>query len=630
MSLSNPDPLSFDLNDDPTVSDELLTSYDNRDQILFVIDCGPDMNKPEPNGKVPIKVAFDCVKSVTMSKIFAGTSDRLGVVLFNTDKTNNPAGHEHIYILQDLDIPDAPRVKEAEMYSSEGKADIQKTFGSTNKEYPFGNVFWTCSDMFNAGNTTNRLGSRRVFLVTNQDNPHANQSNLRQAAIRRAKDFYDAGIRIELFGLDKGEHHFNESLFYNEILSQGEGADATQDEDVASQRVTGGVSNKLDELLDNVRRREPNKRTSFRVHFTIAPEIVIGVRGYNLIMQEKRSTPHKVTGAGERIEEVEAQITYKCQDTQQVLLSTEIKSAFDYGGSQVVFSQEEIKKMRSVKEKGITLLGFRRKEKQNDILNISHSYFIYPDETQYEGSNRTFTALLKAMLAKNKIGVCSFTPRDNANTTIALMYPQAETFDENGAQDRPPGIHIIPMPYADDIRDLPITNTPIATEEQVEMATKAIFGGKNGGMEIKKRYDPDLFEDPALQLHYATLESIALDKPMVDHIVDTTKPNVDMINQRIGQGLKELRERLAADVGVSEEDLRGQKRKVSDSQPESSSSRRRRDAPSKSIEDHYQEQTLDKCTVVMLKDWLDRNGVKPKRAKADIIAQVCDVLDKRQ
>lgn len=34
---------------------------------------------------------------------------------------------------------------------------------------------------------TNQRGSRRVFLVTNQDNPHPNQSNLRQAAIRRAK-----------------------------------------------------------------------------------------------------------------------------------------------------------------------------------------------------------------------------------------------------------------------------------------------------------------------------------------------------------------------------------------------------------------------------------------------------------
>lgn len=32
--------------------------------------------------------------------------------------SNNPAGHEHIYILQGLDIPDAPRVKEAEKYSS--------------------------------------------------------------------------------------------------------------------------------------------------------------------------------------------------------------------------------------------------------------------------------------------------------------------------------------------------------------------------------------------------------------------------------------------------------------------------------------------------------------------------------
>lgn len=89
-------------------------------------------------------------------------------------------------------------------------------------------------------------------------------------------------------------------------------------------------------------------------------------------MPEKRSTPHKVTGAGERIEQVETQITYKCQvrpdirvlyfcrifillyqDTQQVLLPTEIKSAFDYGGTQVVFSREEINKMRSVKGKGI-------------------------------------------------------------------------------------------------------------------------------------------------------------------------------------------------------------------------------------------------------------------------------------
>lgn len=89
----------------------------------------------------------------------------------------------------------------------------------------------------------------------------------------------------------------------------------------------------------------------------------------------------------------------------------------------------------------------------------------------------------------------------------------------------------------------------------MELASKAIFGGEHGGMEIKKRYDPDMFVDPgivkcqeyryvyrkkaddvflfytALQLHYATLESIALDKPMVDHIIDTTKPNVDMIHK---------------------------------------------------------------------------------------------------
>lgn len=91
----------------------------------------------------------------------------------------------------------------------------------------------------------------------------------------------------------------------------------------------------------------------------------------------------------------------------------------------------------------------------------------------------------------------------------------------------------------------------------MELATRAIFGGEQGGMEIKQIYDPNEFEDPgivkrdeiqlyryvseklmmiflfytAMQLHCATLEALALDKPMVERIVDTTKPNVDMINQ---------------------------------------------------------------------------------------------------
>lgn len=115
MSSSAHDPVSFDFNDDPTVTDEIVvrnnwfivyefnatnydsftrykTSYDNRDQILFVVDCGPEMNKPEPNGRIPIKVAFDCIKSVTLSKIFAATSDRVGVLLYNTVSQEHKEG----------------------------------------------------------------------------------------------------------------------------------------------------------------------------------------------------------------------------------------------------------------------------------------------------------------------------------------------------------------------------------------------------------------------------------------------------------------------------------------------------------------------------------------------------------
>jgi ATP-dependent DNA helicase 2 subunit 1 len=47
--------------------------------------------------------------------------------------------------------------------------------------------------------------------------------------------------------------------------------------------------------------------------------------------------------------------------------------------------------------------------------------------------------------------------------------PQEEVLDDNGAQERPPGFHMIPLPYADDIRAAPVE--------------EALQGGTNGPCE---------------------------------------------------------------------------------------------------------------------------------------------------
>ena len=42
---------------------------------------------------------------------------------------------------------------------------------------------------------------------------------------------------------------------------------------------------------------------------------------------------------------------------------------------------------------------------------------------------------------------------------VALL-PQAESIDDEGIQVDPPGFHVIPLPYSDDIRNLDFPEHP--------------------------------------------------------------------------------------------------------------------------------------------------------------------------
>lgn len=49
-----------------------------------MIDCQPAMYQPDEDGKIPVRVAFDCVASVLLNKVFSSASDQVGVLLYGT------------------------------------------------------------------------------------------------------------------------------------------------------------------------------------------------------------------------------------------------------------------------------------------------------------------------------------------------------------------------------------------------------------------------------------------------------------------------------------------------------------------------------------------------------------------
>ncbi|KAM3587126.1 X-ray repair cross-complementing protein 6 [Umbelopsis sp. WA50703] len=563
--------------------------YTNHDSILFVIDASPAMLEPQDNGEMPLQSAFRAVRSVLLSKAFGSASDSVGVLLYGTRLKQNDAGHEHIYLLQNLDSPDAPRIKEIENIA-ENIGNFEEEYGSVSEEFPLGNVFWTASNIFSV--SSKKKGTRRIFFLTNEENPHSANIGLRNAAIRRAKDLWEAIIESD------------------EAMKTTEN-DTTFQQTLEQPRSSG----RLKELLQKIRRKEIKKRSEFRVPFHLNDELTIGVVGYALVREQTRSAFQKVVVTGEQIKEVESIVTWKCVDTDQLLLPTDIKYYYVIGSEPIVFTKDELAEVRTFGEPGIRLLGFLDQKHVLPHWNITHSYFIYPNEYEYSGSTRTFTALLRSTVKKQKAILCSFIRRTNALPKLAILLPQEEVLDNQHEQVRPPGFHVIVMPYADDIRPVPPVQGHEANDEQID-AAKAFVER----LSIKGRFDPLVYENPVLQRHYAGLQAAALEHPMED-VVDKTIPRYEAIHKRIGKDIQAFNDIIGREFDQAQS-----------APPEAAKSHRRPAAADKSsqyeVEELYKQGELKKCTVAILRQWLISRGVAAKNRKADLIEQVESCLAK--
>lgn len=108
----------------------------------------------------------------------------------------------------------------------------------------------------------------------------------------------------------------------------------------------------------------------------------------------------------------------------------------------------------------LKLLGFKsRKENLKFQESVKHSYFLQPNEEAFSGSRRTFIALLESMIKKEVIGYAVLLARKSARPQICILIPQMEQLDRTGHQDRAAGLHVIQLPFADDIREIGITST---------------------------------------------------------------------------------------------------------------------------------------------------------------------------
>lgn len=181
----------------------------------------PSSNSKNPTEESPTTAALKSAYHLMQQRIISNPHDMIGILLYGTqaskfyDEDENSRGglsYPHCYLFTDLDVPSAREVKDLRALA-DNEDEARNILVPSSEQVSMANVLFCANQIFTS-KAPNFL-SRRLFIVTDNDDPHGNSKALRSAATVRAKDLYDLGVTIELFPISRPDHEFESSKFYD-------------------------------------------------------------------------------------------------------------------------------------------------------------------------------------------------------------------------------------------------------------------------------------------------------------------------------------------------------------------------------------------------------------------------------
>lgn len=258
-------------------------------------------------------------------------------------------------------------------------------------------------------NSAGKTGSRRIFWVTNNDDPYAGRSartKLHRGALDKIKDMIRRGIETEAFLISTNPAKpFDTAKFYADLFqAYDDGAEELKgdvglgggNDSSTTVRVKWNAFDKFEDLEADAGARETPKRVTFRIGMELADGLTIGIAGYNLVIRSTNNTGAANRGHPVNVyrededdlwQEVVTTSHLQCKDTGQILDGkTQVDHAFALGfdtspRGTVRFTPEEITKLKtSGIGPGLKVLGYKDRSELRFWENVKHSVFIFPSD----------------------------------------------------------------------------------------------------------------------------------------------------------------------------------------------------------------------------------------------------------
>ena len=211
--------------------------------------------------------------------------------------------------------------------------------------------------------------------------------------------------------------------------------------------------------LQNIRQRLPTVQATTPARSTY---IYLGADKPLIAKGSTKQVTDKSAGADKPLI-AKSSTTQQADDSMRTVEKFEIRKAYSFGGEQVVFTPDEIKQLRNFGDPIIRIIGFKPVKMLPMWANYKHATFLYPSEDDFVGSTRVFSALYQKLVKSKLMALTWFVARRNASPVIAAIVPtqsaSASDSDQNlagiSSSGCPQGLHLIPLPFADDIRQNP-------------------------------------------------------------------------------------------------------------------------------------------------------------------------------
>ena len=513
--------------------------------IIFLIDCHSSMHSIPQDSLIstkttPLSTILKVTENFLKTKIISNQNDLFGMVLFNTAITNNEMNFDGINTLFKIASPNALIIKKIKIMSQncdpelnennfrKELLDIFKPIDDTVTSN-LSNALWIVHSLLK--NYDKKSYKRRIFLFTDNDEPISDNQE-KNICIQRAKDMSDSDITIELFPMNFDNKRFNLNNFYSQIIP----ANSDDDLDGGNENILGieQCTDRLRELTKRIRQKEIKKRTLGRCPFFLTNNTKIYMNIYSSI---KRTTKGKIYNVDAKTNKLLKGVnSIICKDSGAELYPEQVGTYQLYGNKKILFSKEEMNKIKFLEEPGMKLMGFKSIDSIKPYYNVRESYFIYPNELFSNGAGKLVDALIKQMANKKKCAIVKFVAREGSTVKFCALFPQQEKYDEDYFQT-PPGLNMIVLPWADDIRsnsEILSKNPkemPKISEEQSELAKKLI-------KKMNISFDCRAFENVELQKFYSTLQALALEETNAEPVEDSIQPHTEGL-EKVLDGLDE-------------------------------------------------------------------------------------------